>query len=101
MTELLQKAVAETQSLPPDEQDFIAAMLLDNIRYARVWIEPTDQSPHDEFFEAMERFEPEAGVEPVVVVGADDYSGKRPTMFSRFHKAAQHAIDGRTSARVA
>lgn len=37
MTALLEEAIRETISLPESEQDFIASLLLENIRDARQW----------------------------------------------------------------
>ncbi len=37
MTELLEKAFAEASKLPPEEQDFIARMLLDDLASEELW----------------------------------------------------------------
>ena len=37
MTALLEKAIQETQTLSEAEQDFVAALLIENIQDARQW----------------------------------------------------------------
>ncbi|HEX8458659.1 MAG TPA: hypothetical protein VF656_15290 [Pyrinomonadaceae bacterium] len=37
MTELLEKAFAEASKLPPEEQDFLARMLLDDLASEKLW----------------------------------------------------------------
>ena len=37
MTELLEKAFAEASKLPPEEQDFLARMLLDDLASEELW----------------------------------------------------------------
>ena len=37
MTELLEKAFAEASKLPPEEQDFLARMLLDDLASEESW----------------------------------------------------------------
>ena len=37
MTELLEKAFAEASKLPPEEQDFLARMLLDDLASEERW----------------------------------------------------------------
>ena len=37
MTELLEKAFAEASKLPPEEQDFLAQILLDDIASEELW----------------------------------------------------------------
>lgn len=37
MTALLEEAIRETTALPESEQDFVAALVLENIRDSRQW----------------------------------------------------------------
>ncbi|HEV3470080.1 MAG TPA: hypothetical protein VG148_12220 [Pyrinomonadaceae bacterium] len=37
MTELLEKAFAEASKLPPEEQDFLARILLDDLASEELW----------------------------------------------------------------
>ncbi|MGD1903608.1 MAG: hypothetical protein ACFB9N_15355 [Geitlerinemataceae cyanobacterium] len=45
MTELLTLAIAKLQALPPDEQDAIATILLEELEDEREWDESFSQSP--------------------------------------------------------
>jgi hypothetical protein len=46
MTELLERAIARLQNLPANEQDAIAAMILEEIEDDRRWDESFSRSPN-------------------------------------------------------
>jgi hypothetical protein len=46
MTKMLQKALEEASRLPPDEQDALAARILEEIDSERRWDELFAKSPH-------------------------------------------------------
>jgi hypothetical protein len=46
MTKMLQKALEEASRLPPDEQDALAARILEEIDSERRWDELFSKSPH-------------------------------------------------------
>ncbi|MBW4612911.1 MAG: hypothetical protein KME21_06435 [Desmonostoc vinosum HA7617-LM4] len=45
MTELLEKAIAQLKTLPADEQDVIATMILEELEDERRWDESFARSP--------------------------------------------------------
>ncbi len=60
MTALLEKAIQETAALPDREQDFLAALLLDNLEDVRRWDAQFagSQDVLEELFdEAMEEYQ--------------------------------------------
>ena len=59
MTVLMERAIQETTTLSESEQDFLAALLLDNIRDTKQWEEQFATSKdvlEDLFDEAMEEY---------------------------------------------
>ena len=59
MTALLEEAIRETNSLPNVEQDFLASLLLENIRDTRLWNTQFAASKdvlEEMFDEAMEEY---------------------------------------------
>lgn len=54
MTELLQQAIAQIELLPPDQQDYIATLVLDELKDEQRWLNSFAQTTDSQWDQLVE-----------------------------------------------